>query len=248
MIEIIACSVADAVAAEQGGADRLEIVSRLDLGGLTPPLAQIKAIQQAVRLPLRVMVREEEDFFVADEKKVERLCEIARSIADLSVDGLVLGFLTRCDGTIDIAHAVIRQVLNAAPQTRITFHRAFEEVTNPRAALAALKRYEQIDCILTSHGGRPAQHVGDWPPPWTERFNGLVELAAAAAPEIGILVGGGVTAGMIESLCREPQNRQKLSLIHLGQAVRAGHSLSGAVQTELVRALAQRWKTGNQTS
>jgi copper homeostasis protein len=247
MIEIIACSVADAIAAERGGADRLEIVSHLEHGGLTPPLALVRDMQTAVRLPLRVMVREDEDFFVADAKKIERLCEVARSCADLSVDGLVLGFLTRRGSEVEIAHAVLEQVLDAASTTRITFHRAFEVVTNPRAAIAELKKYEQIDCILTSHGARPADDTGAWPPPWPERFNGLAELADLAAPEIGILIGGGVTAGMIESLCREPQNRQKLSQIHLGQAVRAGHSLSGAVQTELVQALAQRWNRTNQT-
>jgi copper homeostasis protein len=245
MFEVIACTVEDAIAAEQGGAERLEIVRNLELGGLTPPFELVEAIQAAVKLPLRVMVREEEDFFVNDAKKIERLCEVARSYAALSVDGLVLGFLTRHGSEISIAHEVLKSVLAAAGQTRVTFHRAFEEVTNPQTTVAALKEYPQIDCILTSHGGRPASHFGDWPPAWPQRFNGLAELAAVAAPEIEILIGGGVTAEMIESLCREPQNRQILSAIHLGQAVRAGHSLSGAVQAELVRVLVTHWHQVN---
>ena len=243
LLEIIACSVADAVAAEQGGADRLEVVRNLELGGLTPALSLVKDIQAAVRLPLRVMLREEESFFATGQKNIERLCEVARSCADLSVDGLVMGFLTQSGSEIKIAHEVLEQVLAAAPSTRVTFHRAFEQVTRPLIALAELKRYSQIDCILTSHGVRPVAHTGEWPPPWPDRFNGLAELAVAAAPEITILIGGGVTEEMIESLCQEPQNRQKLSAIHLGQAVRVGHSLTGAVQTAQVRHLAQRWNS-----
>ena len=244
LLEVIACTVEDAIAAEQGGADRLEIVSHLELGGLTPALALVKAMQAAVRLPLRVMVREEEDFFASGQKKLERLCEVARSYADLSVDGLVLGFLTQQDSEIGIAHEMLEVVLAAAPQTRCTFHRAFEAVTNPRMAIAELKRYPQIDYLLTSHGIRPAAYKGDWPPPWAcridGRIEGLAELAVVAAPEIKVLVGGGVTAEWIESLCREPQIRQTLSAIHVGQAARAGHSLHGAVQASQVQKLRQR--------
>ncbi len=239
LLEVIACTVEDAIAAEQGGADRLEIVSHLELGGLTPALALVKAMQAAVRLPLRVMVREEEDFFASGQKKLERLCEVARSYADLSVDGLVLGFLTQQDSEIKVAHEMLEAVLAAAPQTRCTFHRAFEAVTNQRTAIAELKRYPQIDYLLTSHGIRPANRISDWPPPWTDRIEGLAELAVAAAPEIKVLVGGGVTAEWIETLCREPQIRRTLSAIHVGQAARAGHSLHGAVLAPLVQKLKQ---------
>ncbi len=239
MLEVIACTVEDAIAAEQGGADRLEIVSHLELGGLTPPLELVSAIQAAVRLPLRVMVREEEDFFASGRKKTERLCEVARSYADLSVDGLVFGFLKQNGKEVGIAHEMLEAVLAAAPQTRFTFHRAFEAVTNQRAAIAELKQYPQIDYLLTSHGIRPATFTGNWPPPWTDRIEGLAELAVVAAPEVKVLVGGGVTAEWIESLCREPQVRQTLSAIHVGQAARAGHSLRGAVLASQVQKLKQ---------
>ena len=243
MLEVIACTVEDAIAAEQGGADRLEVVSHLELGGLTPALALVKDIQAAVRLPLRVMVREEEDFFASGQKKMERLCEVARSCAALSVDGLVFGVLKqngkRNGNEVGIALEMLEAVLAAAPRTRFTFHRAFEAVTNQRAAIAALKLYPQIDYLLTSHGIRPADLTSEWPPPWTDRIEGLAELAVVAAPEIKVLVGGGVTAEWVESLCRELQIRQTLSAIHVGQAARAGHSLHGAVQSSQVQKLKQ---------
>ena len=58
ILEVIACTVEDAVAAEKGGADRLEIISRFDVGGLTPAPELVRAIKAKVSLPLRVMVRE----------------------------------------------------------------------------------------------------------------------------------------------------------------------------------------------
>ncbi len=240
MLEVIACTVEDAIAAEQGGADRLEVVSHLELGGLTPALALVKEIQAAVRLPLRVMVREEEDFFASGRKKTERLCEVARSCAALSVDGLVFGFLKQNGNEVSIAHEMLEAVLAAAPQTRCTFHRAFEAATNPRAAIAELKQYPQIDYLLMSYGIRPAALTSEWPPPWTDRIEGLAELAVEAAPEIKVLVGGGVTAEWVETLCREPQIRRTLSAIHVGQAARAGHSLHGVVLASQVQKLKQR--------
>ena len=61
-LEVIACSLEDALAAESGGADRLELCSRLDLSGLTPPLEVVTAIVKAVRIPVRVMIRAEDSF------------------------------------------------------------------------------------------------------------------------------------------------------------------------------------------
>lgn len=81
MLEVIVCSVADALAAEAGGADRLELVRDLEVGGLTPPLELIQDVLRAVRIPVRVMLREQEDFFVRAPKKIERLCQLARSCA-----------------------------------------------------------------------------------------------------------------------------------------------------------------------
>jgi copper homeostasis protein len=57
VIEVIAQSVADAVAAESGGADRLELVRELERDGLTPPPELVRAVREAVRIPVYVMVR-----------------------------------------------------------------------------------------------------------------------------------------------------------------------------------------------
>jgi copper homeostasis protein len=230
MLEVIASSVEDAVAAEQGGADRLELVRALEVGGLTPPLELVRAVRAAVQIPVRVMLREEEDFFVHEPKKIERLCTLARSLSELSVDGLVLGFLTGQQTDPQINHPLLAQVLASAPGTKATFHRAFELLRDSTRAAQELKQHRQIDRILTS--GCYADLSVDWP----HRLTGLAELARAIAPEITVLVGGGVEREVIESLCQE---KTKLEF-HVGRVVREPCSNAGVVRSGLVRELAAR--------
>ncbi|HMX28030.1 MAG TPA: copper homeostasis protein CutC, partial [Blastocatellia bacterium] len=146
MLEIIVCSVEDAIAAARGGANRLEIISHYEVGGLTPPLEMVREIAAKVSLPLRVMLRETEPFEVNDEAEIEKLCAQAKAFAEmkfdgLNVDGLVLGFLK--NGWID--HMLLAQVLAQAPNLKATFHRAFEELADPLQAIAELKSYHQVD-------------------------------------------------------------------------------------------------------
>src|SRR5215510_9196549 len=93
ILEIIVCSIEDAVAAERGGANRLEIISHYEAGGLTPSFDLVREITSKVKIPARVMLRESEPFVVADKVEIERLRNAARALAQLPVDGLVLGFL-----------------------------------------------------------------------------------------------------------------------------------------------------------
>ncbi|MBO0725182.1 MAG: hypothetical protein J2P52_06255, partial [Blastocatellia bacterium] len=85
ILEIIVCSVEDAVAAELGGANRLEIISHYEAGGLTPSFDLVREITSTVKIPARVMLRETEPFIVTDEGEVERLCDAARAFARLSL-------------------------------------------------------------------------------------------------------------------------------------------------------------------
>src|SRR5258708_14698970 len=93
ILEVIACSVADAAEAERGGAGRLEIVRALNVGGLTPPVSMVRDIFAAVSIPVRVMVRENAGFEAGGEAEIEALCRSAREFAELGVDSLGLWFL-----------------------------------------------------------------------------------------------------------------------------------------------------------
>ena len=65
LLEVIVQSVEDALAAEAGGADRLEVVREIERDGLSPSLDLVRAISSATRVPLRVMVRESNTFTVS---------------------------------------------------------------------------------------------------------------------------------------------------------------------------------------
>ena len=93
-LEVIATTLEDGLEAEAGGADRLEVVRDLDRGGLTPPVAIVEALLARVRLPLRVMVRVEEPFVPTSPAVVAQMCEEARALASLPIDGLVFGTVT----------------------------------------------------------------------------------------------------------------------------------------------------------
>ncbi len=217
-LEVIACSLPDAVAAEQGGADRLELICRYDLGGLTPDFSLIDAVLRAVTIPVRVMLRDEPSFHVHQATNRRELVRKAEQLAQRPLQGLVLGFLQQ-DG---VDEALLADVLAAVAGRPVTFHRAFEQLVDPLQALSRLKAFPHIDRILTSGGD------GDWP----ERLLRLQKWQACGAPEIGILVGGGVTAEWMEKLV--PMGFYEY---HVGRMARQDESLQGPVQAERVAEL-----------
>ncbi len=223
LLEVIVCSVDDALAAESGGADRLEIISRYDVGGLTPPVELVREIAATVNLPLRVMLRETEPFEVRDNSEKQRLCKSARAFAEIGIDGLVLGFLKEDGPKKSIDHELVDRVLACAPKLGVTFHRAFEDLDDPLQAIAELKRHPQIDRILTSGGGNA----------WQNKIERFAAWQQAAQPEIEMLAGGGTDAVAIEVLKTAAGVRE----FHVGRAVRAGESITGKVLAERVREL-----------
>ncbi|MBP6822563.1 MAG: hypothetical protein KA368_13525 [Acidobacteria bacterium] len=217
MLEIIACSIEDAVAAELGGADRLEIINNYEVGGLTPQVEMVREIAVRVKIPLRVMLRESEPFEVNDEREIEKLCMAARAFAEIGVDGFVLGFLK--NGGKAINHELTAQVLDCGPTVKATFHRAFEELSDPLAGIYEMKRHRQIDRILTS-GGK-----GEW----ADKVKAFSDWQQAALPEIEILVGGGTDEEVIRFL--KPAGIREF---HVGKAVREGQRIDGVVVAERV--------------
>jgi len=219
VLEVIVCSVADAIEAEQGGAKRLEIIRDFARGGMTPDREFVREVMNAVSVPVRVMLRESEDYRVTNEHEIEQLCACARELAALEVDGLVLGFIR--DEQIDVE--LTKRVLSCAPGLKATFHHAFEEIGDVPEAIEKLKTLGQIDRILTA-GGR-----GDWP----RKIERLGSYQRTAHPEIKILAGGGFD---IQQL-REIRANTGISEFHVGRAARFQSQIDGPVHSELVREL-----------
>lgn len=203
LIEVIACSVEDAIEAERGGAGRLEIARDMQHQGLTPPVELVREIARAVRIPLRVMVRENDGFTCAGEDELQTMQRAARALGEIEgVEGLVVGFIRGSE----IDHDALEAILSTAPGLCGTFHRAFDALPDPRRAIMELKRHRQIDRILS--GGEPGG--------WEERIERLSALAAIAQPEIQILPGGSVDLDAVRRLSRSSTMHEA----HVGRGVR----------------------------
>lgn len=217
LLEVIACSVEDAIEAERGGAGRLEIVRDLHRGGLTPDAALVAEIRARTHLPLRVMLRERDDYEAGGSGDLEHLQTLARQLAALRADGLVLGFLR--GGAID--ETALHAVTQAANGVPITFHHAFDELPDPAAAFQALGRWGRVDRVLTGGG----------PGPWPARAARLA--AYASQTGIEILAGGGIDEAALRLLSRTPGIREA----HVGRAARVPQTPGGVVDHRRVRAL-----------
>jgi len=209
-LEVIVTSAAEAAIAAEGGADRLELVRALDTGGLTPDFQTVKEVSQTVSIPVRVMLRGNSTMSISGLEELQNLTSSAAEFRRLPLDGLVMGWISP-PGSVDLP--TLEAVLAAAPECHVTFHRAFENLTNPLAALLILKRFPQIDRILTCGG------AGSWP----ERKSRLLAWSAAAAPEIGIIVGGGLATMEVAELMADA----RFPDVHVGRAARTPEENDG---------------------
>lgn len=180
LLEVCVDSLAGLRAAEEGGAARIELCSRLDLGGLSPDRELLQAALETSRLPLHVMVRPRPGNFVYTKAEILAMEEEILSLREREVPGVVLGALTE-DRRID--SAALPRLLAAARPMSVTFHRAFDEVADPLTALDELIALG-VDRLLTS-GGAPDAFQG------RQR---LGELVRRARGRIVVMAGGGVRA------------------------------------------------------
>jgi copper homeostasis protein len=186
ILEIAANSVASALAAQEGGAGRVELCTALELGGLTPSHAQIALARERLRIPLYVLIRPRAGDFLYGELECETMLRDIESCASLGCDGVVLGVLD-AEGRVDTARC--RPLIAAAGKLGVTFHRAFDLSRDPAQALDEIVA---LGCerILTS-GTQGSAADG----------NALIrELVEQAGDRIVVMPGAGITAQNIAAL------------------------------------------------
>jgi copper homeostasis protein len=177
-LEICVDSVESAVAAEAGGAQRVELCSALAEGGLTPSLGLMRAVRSRISIGVHVMIRPRSgDFLYSDEEQAIMLDDIA-SAAQAGANGVVLGLLT-ADGEVDVEST--RTMVDAAQSMEVTFHRAIDMARDLEASLEQVIETGATR-VLTS-GGAQSALLG------SERIAGLVQ---AAGSRIGLMVCGNV--------------------------------------------------------
>lgn len=130
----------------RGGATRLEVCANLVIGGTTPSVKLVEQIQQISDIPLRVMIRPRFGDFCYTDSEIEIMIADIKAFAALNVDGVVFGVL-QPDGNLHTDH--MQKLIQAAPNLKITLHRAFDVTVDPFKALDDAKKLG-IDTILTS--------------------------------------------------------------------------------------------------
>ena len=153
ILEICAGSVESAIAARDGGAQRIELCAALEVGGVTPSAGLIAQARKIEGLTLNVIIRPRGGDFLYNEYEAACMEHDIRTCKQLGVDGVVIGALT-AQGDIDTT--LCKRLIEAAEGMSITFHRAFDMCRDPRKALEELIEMG-CDRVLTSGQASTAQ-------------------------------------------------------------------------------------------
>ena len=186
LLEICCGSIDDAIQAQAGGADRVELCSALFLGGLTPSLGTLDEARAQLRVPIMAMVRPRSGGFCYTVAEFATMERDAIAALDHGADGLVFGILEP-DGEIDSKRT--RRLRDICGEKQSVFHRAFDVTPDPFAALEQLVDLG-ITRVLTS-GQRPTVIEG---------MDLIQKLTERAARRIEILPGGGIAPAMLEEV------------------------------------------------
>lgn len=183
-LEVPVDSLESALAARDGGADRIELCGALSEGGLTPSLGLIEAARAHLSIPIHVMIRPRAGDFCYSELELVAMRRDVQLAQNAGCNGVVFGFLNT-DGSIDADRTKL--LLDAARPLSVTFHRAFDLTPDPLEALQTLIELG-ADRVLTSGQAGAA----------LEGVDLISELVKAARGRIIVMPGGGVEQGLEE--------------------------------------------------
>lgn len=198
LIEVCVDSVASAVAAERGGAPRLELCSDLLEGGVTPSAGLIELVRARTSVDLQVMIRPRGGDFCYSAEEFDTMRRDIIAAKKLGADGVVLGILD-VHGNVDVDRT--RRLIELARPLNVTFHRAVDMSADLFRALEDVCA-TGADRLLTS-GGEPTAE---------QAVHLIARLVVAARDRIAIMAGGGIDAGNAASIIEQTGVRE----IHVG--------------------------------
>ena len=201
LIEACVDSVESSVAAERGGAARVELCDNLLEGGTTPSAGMIEVVRDRLSIPIYVMIRPRGGDFCYSEMEHEVMLRDVALAHRLGVDGIAIGAL-EVSGAVDARR--MSAMIEAARPMSVTFHRAFDVTRDQTDALETLIKIG-VDRVLTSGAKRTA----------FEGIDTIANLVRQAANRITVIAGAGINEENVKRIVAETGVRE----IHLSAAV-----------------------------
>lgn len=188
-LEICANSVTSAIAAQSGGATRIEFCQNLEAGGTTPSPGQLRLVREKLWIEVHVLIRPRLGDFLYSDIEFEEMKADIRFCKEIGCDGVVIGVL-KADGSVDVDRT--KELVGIAAPMFVTFHRAFDVASDAKQALSDI-----IDAgcrrLLTSGMQNTA-----------EQGLGLIkQLVEWGGNRIVIMPGAGINAQNIGYLAKE---------------------------------------------
>jgi copper homeostasis protein len=178
LFEACVDSLESSIAAQDGGADRIELCSDLLEGGITPSSGLIDSVCRHIKIPIMAMIRPRGGDFLYTDLEFEVMKKEIEFVKKLKVEGVVFGIL-KADGTVDKTRT--KELVNLSRPLKVTFHRAFDMTRDPFEAIDDLIEIG-IERVLTS-----GQEIHAY-----DGVDLLKKLSERGGKKIIIMPGGGV--------------------------------------------------------
>lgn len=188
-LEICANSVESCIAAEKGGATRVELCAGIPEGGTTPSAGEIATAKRLTDIPIHVIIRPRAGDFVYSKAELDAMCYDIDVARELGCEGVVFGCLTP-RGAYDVE--ANRILLKRARDMRCTFHRAIDVSHAPLETLACCIA-DHFSLVLTSGAALTA----------IEGAGLIARMVDMAGGRIGVMAGSGVRKNNIEELVKK---------------------------------------------
>lgn len=212
-LEVIATSVNDCEVLDQSSnVRRIELCVNLQADGLTPPRQLVNGCLKATSIPIRVMIRYDNDNFMFKKAQWDKIVDDITWLKQTGIEGIVIGFINK-DKDVDYENLV--KIIEIARPLKITFHRAFDQVINKVAAIKKLRDLK-IATVLTQGGTKPI-------------LNNLQVLKELQNQCVQICAGGNVNLQNFDKIL------QYVDAIHIGRAARIDNDWNKTIDLEKIK-------------